>query len=87
MFPNVKSGFINRDHPQKEQQETPEQWYWGINKDKKSHCYLLEMVMDSLNLDGMKSYRRFIKKNITELCLEVGNMSDFFEQLNFFEDL
>ena len=77
MFPNSKSGFINTDHTKQEE------WYWGINNDKKSHCYILEMVMDSLNLEGMKSYSRFIKKNITNLCLEVGNMSDFFEQLNY----
>ncbi len=81
MFPVSNSRFINSD----KKANVSETWYWGINKDRdvNSPCYLLEMVLDSLNVDSMKSYRRFIKKNITDLCLEVGNLSDFFEQLNY----
>lgn len=58
-------------------------WHWGINNNTKTHCHILEMIFDALKVDGMKQYRKFIRKNITELCLEVGNMSDFFEQLNY----
>ena len=59
-------------------------WYWGINNNTNTHCYLLEMVIESLNNnDSARPYKRFIRKNITNICLEVGNMSDFFEQLNY----
>ena len=69
--------------------KTEKKWYWGINNNAKTHCSLLEMVFDSLNNEdmnmnmNMNKYKHFIKKNITNLCLEVGNMSDFFEQLNY----
>ena len=58
-------------------------WYWGINNNTNTHCYLLEMVMDSLSIDELLHYQKYMKNNITDLCLEVGNMSDFFEQLNY----
>ncbi len=69
--------------PRNKYQNNKSKWYWGINNNSNTHCYLLEMVMDSLSNDSMGPYKKFIKKNITELCLEVGNMSDFFEQLKY----
>ena len=63
-------------------------WQWGQHTGNKSRCYLLEIIVDALggsaNIDRnvRKTCRKFIRSNITNLCLEVSNLSDFFDQLN-----
>ena len=74
---------MNPNFKKRSSKTNKDQWYWGINNNTNTHCYLLEMVLEAINIESMKSYSDFIRNNITGLCLEVGNMSDFFEQLNY----
>ena len=83
MFISSKTGVINKDSQKNSRTSKAKNWYWGINNNTNTHCYLLEMILDSLSNQQVKPYKKFIKNNITNLCLEVGNLSDFFEQLNY----
>ena len=62
-----------------------QEWYWGQrekNQPSNSYCYLMEMIVDSLDQSKQQRYKQFIHDNITELCVQVGNTSRFFDRLN-----
>ena len=58
-------------------------WYWGQNENQTNYCYLMEIIAESLDRENKYAeYKDFIKNNITKLCFEISNMSDFFTKLN-----
>ena len=61
-------------------------WYWGKNKPKNNYCeYVSTILGDSRNNIEKKQGKKmvdYIKDNVSVLCNELGNLSDFFVQIH-----